>query len=86
MVLVALGAARSEAQPKPAVQTVGELRARLEAHVTEARFGGGLWGVKIVSLDSGRTLFEHHADRLMSPASNTKLYTGALALDVLGGG
>ena len=89
MVLVALGVARSEAQPKPAalpaVQTVGELRARLEAHVTQPRFSGGLWGVKIVSLDSGRTLFEHHADRLMSPASNTKLYTGALALDQLGG-
>ena len=91
MVLVALGVPRSEAQPKltapvPSVQTVGELQARLEAHVTQARFSGGLWGVKVVSLDSGRTLFEHHADRLMSPASNTKLYTGALALDVLGGG
>jgi len=87
--LVALGVAHGTAQTKPApwpeLKTVEELRTRLEAHVTQPRFSSGLWGVKIVSLDAGRTLFEHHADRLMSPASNTKLYTGALALDVLGG-
>jgi D-alanyl-D-alanine carboxypeptidase/D-alanyl-D-alanine-endopeptidase (penicillin-binding protein 4) len=40
--------------------------------------------VKIASLDTGRVLFEHHADRLLSPASNSKLYTSALALDRLG--
>ncbi len=89
IVLAALCAAPSDAQPTGGallgLQTVEELRTRLEAHVTQPRFSGGLWSVKIVSLDSGRTLFEHHADRLMSPASNTKLYTGALALDVLGG-
>ncbi|MCX6956288.1 MAG: D-alanyl-D-alanine carboxypeptidase/D-alanyl-D-alanine-endopeptidase [Verrucomicrobia bacterium] len=75
----------TKAAAAPAVRTVEELRARLEAHVTQPRFSGALWGVKIVSLDTGRTLFEHHADRLMSPASNCKLYTGALALDKLGG-
>lgn len=63
----------------------GDLAAQLENFVTQPRFAGALWGVKVVSLDSGRTLFEHHADRLMSPASNSKLYTGALALDQLGG-
>ena len=63
----------------------GDLAAQLERFLTQPRFGGALWGVKVVSLDSGRTLFEHHADRLMSPASNSKLYTGALALDELGG-
>jgi D-alanyl-D-alanine carboxypeptidase/D-alanyl-D-alanine-endopeptidase (penicillin-binding protein 4) len=41
--------------------------------------------VKIVSLDSGHNWFEHHADRLMSPASNCKLFVAALALDRLGG-
>jgi D-alanyl-D-alanine carboxypeptidase/D-alanyl-D-alanine-endopeptidase (penicillin-binding protein 4) len=89
LVLAALCFARSDAQtptvPRPLLQTVEELRTRLDEHVTQPRFSGGLWGVKIVSLDSGRTVYEHHADRLMSPASNTKLYTGALALDQLGG-
>ena len=65
--------------------TVAELRAQFEAEVTAPRFGGALWGVKIVSLDTGRTWFEHHADRLMSPGSNCKLFTAALALDRLGG-
>lgn len=71
--------------PAPAAaKSAVELRERIEAHVTQPRFGGSLWGVRIDSLDTGRTLFSHHADRLMSPASNSKLYVGALALDVLG--
>ena len=44
-----------------------------------------MWGVKVVSLDSGKTLFEENAEKLFSPASNCKLYTVALALDKLGG-
>lgn len=64
-------------------RSVEQLRAQLTAHVEQDRFSGALWGVKVASLNSGKILFEHHADRLMSPASNSKLYTGALALDRL---
>ena len=84
-VLCSLLAGAAQSQPATAASAVDELRTRIEAHVSQPRFGGALWGAKIVSLDSGRTWFEHHADRLMSPASNCKLYTGALALDRLGG-
>jgi serine-type D-Ala-D-Ala carboxypeptidase/endopeptidase (penicillin-binding protein 4) len=70
-------------QTNPAT-TVTELTRQIEAHISEPRFNGALWGVKIISLDSGRTIFENHADRLMSPASNSKLYTAALALDRFG--
>ncbi len=69
----------------PAFRTLDELQARLAAHVGQPRFAPALWGVKVVSLETGRVWFEHDARRLLSPASNTKLYTGALALDVLGG-
>jgi serine-type D-Ala-D-Ala carboxypeptidase/endopeptidase (penicillin-binding protein 4) len=62
-----------------------ELRARLDAHVTAPRFVGAVWGVKVASLDTGRVLYEHHPERLLSPASNSKLYVAALALDRLGG-
>jgi D-alanyl-D-alanine carboxypeptidase/D-alanyl-D-alanine-endopeptidase (penicillin-binding protein 4) len=79
----ALAAAPASAPPVPKDRAA--LRAWLEGHVTQSRFSGALWGVKIVSLQNGDTWFEHHADRLMSPASNSKLYTGALALDQLGG-
>ncbi|MBE0542777.1 MAG: D-alanyl-D-alanine carboxypeptidase/D-alanyl-D-alanine-endopeptidase [Verrucomicrobia bacterium] len=65
--------------------TLAELQERLAAHVTQPHFAAGMWGVKIVSLDSGKTLFEHNAEKLFSPASNSKLYTVALALDQLGG-
>lgn len=69
----------------PALRTLDEFQARISAHVGQARFAPALWGVKVVSLANGRVWFEHDARRLLSPASNTKLYTGALALDVLGG-
>lgn len=65
--------------------TAQQLRQQLAAHLAQPKFSGALWGVKIVSLDTGRILFADHADRLMSPASNSKLYTAALGLDQLGG-
>src|ERR1051325_2442775 len=65
-------------------ETLASLQTRLTEHVSQPRFDAGIWGVKVVSLDSGRTLFEHNARKLLKPASNAKLYTGALALDRLG--
>ena len=40
-------------------------------------------GIKVVSLDNGRVLFEENAAKLLRPASNMKLYTVATALDRL---
>ncbi len=64
--------------------TLQELREQLDQHLRDERFRGGLWGVQVVSLASGQVWFEHAPRRLMSPASNSKLFAGALALDVLG--
>jgi D-alanyl-D-alanine carboxypeptidase/D-alanyl-D-alanine-endopeptidase (penicillin-binding protein 4) len=78
----------SQAAESPRERGAGslpELQAQLEAHVTRPEFEGALWAVKVASLETGRILFEHHPRRLMSPASNAKLYVGALALDRLGG-
>jgi len=60
------------------------LQQLLEDQVSQPRFSAALWGVKIVSLDTGRTVFEHNPQKLFSPASNSKLYTVALAFDRLG--
>jgi D-alanyl-D-alanine carboxypeptidase/D-alanyl-D-alanine-endopeptidase (penicillin-binding protein 4) len=67
-----------------APQSIAELQAMIEDHITSARFSSALWGVKVMSLDSGTVLYKHHSTRRMSPASNTKLFVGALALDYLG--
>ena len=42
------------------------------------------WGVRIVSLEQNRLLFERNSNRLFLPASNAKLFTTSLALARLG--
>ena len=66
------------------LETLASLQTFLSNHVSQPRLGAAALGVKVVSLDSGKTIFEHHANKLLKPASNAKLYTGALALDRLG--
>ena len=45
---------------------------------------GATWGIEVVDLASGQTLYARDADRLFVPASNAKLFTLALALMRLG--
>ena len=42
------------------------------------------WGIQIVDLGTGKTLYELNPDHYFVPASNTKLFTTALALTRLG--
>src|SRR5580704_4304742 len=42
------------------------------------------WGIQVVDLATGKTLYELNADRFFVPASNTKLFTTAMALTRLG--
>ena len=42
------------------------------------------WGVFVTSLKDGRVLYFRNGDRLFTPASNMKVYTTAVALDLLG--
>jgi len=74
------------AQSTNAITSLSALQQKLTAQVTAPYFAGATWGVKVVSLDSGKALFEHNAEKLFSPASNSKLYTVAAGLDQLGGG
>lgn len=48
------------------------------------RIRGGQWGVLVVSLTRGDTLYKHNADQMLSPASTMKLFTTAVALERLG--
>ncbi|MGA3016902.1 MAG: D-alanyl-D-alanine carboxypeptidase/D-alanyl-D-alanine-endopeptidase [Bryobacteraceae bacterium] len=42
------------------------------------------WGIRIVDLASGKTIYEANPDHFFVPASNTKLFTTAMALERLG--
>lgn len=63
---------------------IAALTSRIDAHITDPAFADASWGIKVVSLDTGKTLYAHDADKLFVPASTGKLYTAALALDTFG--
>jgi D-alanyl-D-alanine carboxypeptidase/D-alanyl-D-alanine-endopeptidase (penicillin-binding protein 4) len=84
LLLIPFSLARAIAQELKPPATLPELQERLTDHLAQPKFAAALWGVKVVALDSGKTLFEHNPGKLFSPASNSKLYTVALALDRLG--
>src|SRR5690349_4200380 len=54
---------RQPATPPSPTETVDGLAARLNAHISQPRFAPAAWGVKIVSLDSGKTIFEHNPQK-----------------------
>src|SRR5688572_24487164 len=66
-----------------APKTVDELRTRISQILAKPELSPAMVGVKVVSLDTGRVLFEENAAKLLRPASNMKIYTVAAALDRL---
>ena len=66
-----------------APKTVDELKTRISQILDKPELAPAMVGVKVVSLDSGRVIFEENAAKLLRPASNMKIYTVATALDRL---
>ena len=66
-----------------APKTVEELRARIQEVLRDPELAPSQMAVKVASLDTGRTLYEENAGKLLHPASNMKIYTVAAALDRL---
>lgn len=71
------------AQSTSGPRTIEELRARIQEILQRPELGPSQVAVKVASLDTGRTLFEENAEKLLHPASNMKIYTVAAALDRL---
>jgi D-alanyl-D-alanine carboxypeptidase/D-alanyl-D-alanine-endopeptidase (penicillin-binding protein 4) len=65
--------------PKGTVALASDLGTLLGARVRSGR-----WGVLVVSLTRGDTLYSYEPDLMLAPASNMKLLTAALALDQFG--
>lgn len=62
--------------------TLAEAIERLLASSPAAKTA--FWGIHVVDLTSGKTLYEQNSEHFFVPASNTKLFTTALALTRLG--
>ena len=59
-------------------------RHRLEQITLAPQYRQARWGLLVAELDSGQVLYESDADKLFAPASVTKLYSVAAALEAFG--
>jgi len=61
-----------------------ELGKEIDLAINESPFARARWGVFVMSLQDRRVLYSRDGDKLFTPASNMKIYTTAVALDLLG--
>ena len=67
-----------------------DLGARLALRITairqeDPRAQHAIWGISVVDLATGASLYAENADKLLQPASNTKLFTTVSTLGLIGG-
>ncbi|MBV9437556.1 MAG: D-alanyl-D-alanine carboxypeptidase/D-alanyl-D-alanine-endopeptidase [Acidobacteria bacterium] len=69
-----------------AMQDLGtRLAARIQAvRQQDPRAQNAIWGISVVDLETGASLYAENADKLLQPASNTKLFTTITALALVG--
>lgn len=60
------------------------LSAKIQTILSDPDMARGFWGIEIVSLNTGQVLYSQNANKLFIPASNTKLFTTAAALALIG--
>jgi serine-type D-Ala-D-Ala carboxypeptidase/endopeptidase (penicillin-binding protein 4) len=60
------------------------LKKQIETIVAQPDLARGFWGIEIVSAKTGKVLYSLNANKLFTPASNTKLFTTAAALALIG--
>jgi serine-type D-Ala-D-Ala carboxypeptidase/endopeptidase (penicillin-binding protein 4) len=60
------------------------LAERIGAILSQPELSHGFWGIEITSLTTGKVLYARNPESLFTPASNTKLFTTAAALALIG--
>jgi D-alanyl-D-alanine carboxypeptidase/D-alanyl-D-alanine-endopeptidase (penicillin-binding protein 4) len=75
------GAALTKRRVRPAT---GPLAARMAKILADPAAKDAFWGIEIRNQESGKVLYALNANHFFVPASNTKLFTTALALTRLG--
>lgn len=61
-----------------------ELSQRIDELIDQGPFSSARWGISVISLPDGGALYHRNADKSFTPASNMKVYTTAVALELLG--
>ena len=82
---------RTQTQPAPPPKSTGTvasfdaaLARDIDQLIDNSDSAKARWGVFVMSLKDRRVLYSRDGDRLFTPASNMKIYTTAIALDLLG--
>lgn len=70
--------------PALGARAADDLAAKIESVIHGPDYRQAHWGLLVVDAQTGKTVYEHHPDRLFAPASVTKLYSCAAALAALG--
>jgi D-alanyl-D-alanine carboxypeptidase/D-alanyl-D-alanine-endopeptidase (penicillin-binding protein 4) len=72
------------ASPQKPVQTLSSLQSFIMGRLARPEVRRGRVGVKIVSLNTGKVIYEQDADKYFMPASNMKNFTVATGMERLG--
>jgi D-alanyl-D-alanine carboxypeptidase/D-alanyl-D-alanine-endopeptidase (penicillin-binding protein 4) len=67
--------------PKPNRQLLTQ---QIDKIIGEPDVSRGFWGIEVVSLKDGTVLYTMNSDKLFTPASNTKLFTTAATMALIG--
>jgi dihydroorotase/N-acyl-D-amino-acid deacylase len=70
--------------PRVRAQSSGSLAERIEKVMSRTEFAHANFGIKFVSLDTGKVLYSLNSDKFFVPASTTKLLTEGTVLAKLG--
>src|SRR5438876_5372387 len=60
------------------------LKKQIETILSQPDLSRGFWGIEISSVANGKVLYSLNPEKLFTPASNTKLFTTAAALALIG--
>jgi D-alanyl-D-alanine carboxypeptidase/D-alanyl-D-alanine-endopeptidase (penicillin-binding protein 4) len=81
--VLAVAPALAESAVKPSA-SAGRLQEHISALLNSPDLAHGFWGIEVISLATGETLYAQNSDKLFTPASNTKLFTTAATLALIG--
>jgi D-alanyl-D-alanine carboxypeptidase/D-alanyl-D-alanine-endopeptidase (penicillin-binding protein 4) len=74
---------RTYREEKITLEVTGNVQRDIDRLLDRRAFRGVAFGVKVVGLENGQTLYKRNNEQAFTPASNTKLFTTATALERL---